>query len=81
MMGYGYGSGYGMMGPGFGLGILLILAWSLYWKGRALWRAARHNHLEWFIALLLINTMGILEIAYLYYFTKPEEHKKDHKVE
>ena len=45
--------------------ILVVVAWSLVWKGLALWRAGRKNQLGWFIALLLINTMGILEIVYL----------------
>ncbi|OGH84398.1 MAG: hypothetical protein A2261_02200 [Candidatus Magasanikbacteria bacterium RIFOXYA2_FULL_44_8] len=45
--------------------ILAVVAWSLVWKGLALWRAGRKNQLGWFIALLLINTMGILEIVYL----------------
>lgn len=49
---------------------LLFLFWSFYWKGRALWKAARNNSLTWFIALLVINTLGILEILYVYYFGK-----------
>lgn len=46
--------------------ILLILAWVLPWKGIALWRAARNNSIPWFIALLIVNTMGILEILYIF---------------
>lgn len=46
--------------------ILLILAWVLPWKGIALWRAARNNSIPWFVALLVINTMGILEILYVF---------------
>ncbi|HBM45694.1 MAG: hypothetical protein UT05_C0008G0051 [Parcubacteria group bacterium GW2011_GWF2_38_76] len=76
-----YGSGYGIIGQGLSIWIIAILAWTLYWKGRALWRAARLGHFEWFIAILVINTLGLLEIAYLYYFTKPEEDKKENKNE
>lgn len=46
--------------------ILLILAWVLPWKGIALWKAARNNSIPWFIALLIVNTMGILEILYIF---------------
>jgi methionyl-tRNA synthetase len=46
----------------------IVIIWSLVWKGIALWRAARNNQLGWFVALLLINTMGILEILYLLFF-------------
>jgi hypothetical protein len=56
-----------------GLGLIeliFILVWSLLWKGVALWIAARKGTKTWFIALLIINTMGILELAYIFYFSK-----------
>lgn len=34
-------------------------------KGFALWRAGRNNHGGWFLALLVVNSLGILEILYL----------------
>lgn len=49
---------------------LILLVWSLAWKGVALWKAARRGEKDWFIALLVINTIGILEILYLYVFSK-----------
>ena len=52
--------------------LIPLLLWSLVWKGLALWRAARLNQKWWYIALLPINTLGILEILYLYVFSKPE---------
>lgn len=48
----------------------IIVIWSLIWKGIALWHAARNEQRAWFIALLLINTIGILEIIYLLFFRK-----------
>ena len=50
--------------------LALLIAWLLYWKGAALWKAARENNLGWFIALLIIQTLGILEILYIYVFSK-----------
>lgn len=48
------------------MAVLAVLAiWELTWKGIALWRAGRNNQLGWFIALLVINTAGILPIIYL----------------
>lgn len=52
--------------------IVLVMVWTLYWKGRALWTSARAGSWRWFIALLLINTLGILEILYLYVFHRPK---------
>ena len=42
-----------------------LLIWSVFWKGLSLWRSARMNHKGWFIALLIINTVGIFEIVYI----------------
>lgn len=42
-----------------------LIAWSVIWKGLALWRAARLRQAGWYIALLVINTVGIFEIIYL----------------
>lgn len=72
MMGIGLG-GYGMgMGfPVWALSLIPLLAiWSLFWKGLALWHSAQRKDTWWFIALLLINTLGILEIIYLFAFAK-----------
>lgn len=49
---------------------IVIVAWSLAWKGAALWKAARNNQLYWFSALMVVNTIGILEIIYIYVFAK-----------
>ena len=48
--------------------LVLLLVWEIIWKGIALWKAGRHNQLAWFICLLVINTVGILEILYLMFF-------------
>lgn len=62
-----YGMGMPIMGAGFGLGILVLAAWSILWKGLALWRASKRGEKIWFVAILLINTAGILEIVYLFF--------------
>jgi len=46
------------------------MVWSMIWKGIALWTAARNNSKPWFVVLLLLNTVGILEIIYIFYFAK-----------
>lgn len=48
----------------------IVIAWAVIWKGIALWHAARGGQLAWYIALLVINTVGILEIVYLIFFRK-----------
>lgn len=44
--------------------LILIIAWSLAWKGMGLWVSARKGQKVWFIAILIVNSMGILEIIY-----------------
>ena len=56
--------------PVFGLAIGLIALWSIFWKGLALWHAARRGQQWWFLAFLVVNTAGILEIIYLFGFLK-----------
>lgn len=46
--------------------IVLGIIWTLIWKGFALWRAASLRQKYWFLAIFLINTLGLLEIIYLF---------------
>lgn len=50
--------------------LLLAVLWTLPWKGVALWRAARLRDKWWFIALLVLNTLAVLEILYIYWISK-----------
>ena len=65
--------------------LIAVVIWSLAWKGFALWRAAENRSKIWFNVLLVVNTLGILEILYLFVFgkkrsafplTTPTEEKK-----
>ena len=67
--------------PSFTLVVVILVIWSLIWKGIALWKAARYGDKTWFIALLIINTVGILEIFYIYVFSKRESKKLEPKKE
>lgn len=55
--------------------LLTALVWSLFWKGTALWHAARKGHGAWFVAMLFINTLGVLEIIYLFGIEKVKTDK------
>ena len=57
--------------------VFIVLAiWELIWKGVALWRAAYRNERYWFVALLLINSAGVLPILYML-STEFRENKGD----
>lgn len=67
----GTGAHWGLIGfPGLSILFILGLIWVIGLKGYALWHAAKRNEQKWFIALLVINTAGLLEIIYLMFFAK-----------
>ena len=50
--------------------LTIISIWALVWKGFALWKSSQKKSVIWFIVLLVVNTMGILEILYIFVFSK-----------
>lgn len=62
--------------------LLLFVAaiWSLAWKGFALWFSARGGQKGWFIALVILNTLGILEIIYLVWF-RPQSFELEERTD
>jgi methionyl-tRNA synthetase len=53
--------------------VAIAAIWTLPWKGYALWQAAKKNDKVWFIILLLLNTLAILEILYIFIFSKERQ--------
>ena len=56
--------------PKYSVLLLLMLLWTLPWKGVALWKSANNGQMAWFIAMLILNTLAILDITYLFFFQK-----------
>ncbi|MFC1727110.1 DUF5652 family protein [Patescibacteria group bacterium] len=54
--------------------LYMIIAWTLTWKGLALWQASKNSQKYWFIALLVLNTVGLAEIVYLTWFAKKNRY-------
>ena len=55
---------------------IVVIIWIFFWKGMALWRAAKLGQTKWFIFLvitiipgILYNTFGIIDITYLFFFS------------
>ena len=55
--------------PTITLGIIVAL-WVIPWKVYAAWLAAKNDHKKWFVALLFLNTLAILEIYYIFKVAK-----------
>jgi len=67
----------GFLSGKYVLFIILVSVWEIIWKGIALWRSARNKQLIWFVLVLILNTLGILPIIYLVFFSK--SNKKQNK--
>lgn len=61
--------------------LIAVIAWSLPWKGFALWKSARRGESIWFVILLLVNTAGILDIMYLFIFSNKRKIIIEEKTE
>jgi hypothetical protein len=57
--------------------VIIIGLWVLPWKAVALWRSAQRKNKWWFIALLIMNTLGLLEILYIFVFSKNKKLEGD----
>ncbi len=54
--------------------LIILSIWSIPWKGVALWRSARNGQIGWFIVILIVNTLSILEILYIFFFSKKKRN-------
>lgn len=67
---YGYNPFLTAFSGIFTLLFIPLIVWAIFWKGWALWRAAKNDSKVWFVVLLVVNTLGILDILYLFVFGK-----------
>lgn len=50
--------------------LIPLVIWDAAWKGIGLWKSAKNNQMKWFIAMFILNTVGLLPIIYLKFFQK-----------
>ncbi len=55
--------------PGFMVPIMVIV---IVLKGTALWKAASRKQLFWFVIMSIFNSVGILEILYIFWLNRYE---------
>ncbi len=51
----------------------VLFAWSFIWKGIALWKAGERRERGWFIALYIVNLVGLLDIFYIFFIAGRKE--------
>lgn len=58
------------------LPLVLAVIWTIPWKGVALWKAARRGQKVWFVLMLVLNSLAILEILYIFVFSKRDDEQQ-----
>ncbi|PJE58324.1 MAG: hypothetical protein COU81_01355 [Candidatus Portnoybacteria bacterium CG10_big_fil_rev_8_21_14_0_10_36_7] len=56
--------------------LVLMLLWTIPFKGVAMWKAATNKDKFWFWTLLIVNTIGILEILYIFWLSKDKQSRE-----
>lgn len=56
--------------------LVIVYIWTIPWKGLALWKAAQRKEKWWFIFMLVLNTFALLEILYIYVFSRKSVSEK-----
>lgn len=70
--------GFGFFGALAGALMLVLVVAIIALKGYALWYAAKRDEKWWFVIMLVINTAGLLELAYLLFVVKKWHRKATH---
>lgn len=50
--------------------LLLSILWTIPWTAYALWKAARLGDKVWFVVMVLVNSLAIVEILYIFVISK-----------
>ncbi len=63
--------------PNYVIVLIVVLGvWEAVWKAIALWRAGGDHNLAWFIVMFVLNTVGILEIIYIFAVSRPRRARE-----
>lgn len=54
----------------YNLLLIALTLWTIPWKVYAVWLAVKNDHKKWFVVLLILNTVGLLEIFYIFKIAK-----------
>jgi hypothetical protein len=50
--------------------VVIIMVWDLFWRSLGLWYAIKNSQRNWFVAIFILNTVGILPLVYLKFYQK-----------
>jgi len=50
--------------------LIPLFIWVILWKGIALWKAVKNDDKKWFVVMMVVQTLSVLEILYVLFFSK-----------
>lgn len=57
--------------------LIAVVVWELCWRLAGMWKAAaKKKSITWFLLLAILNTLGILPILYIFWFSKMGKKKE-----
>lgn len=56
--------------PALSILSVILIIWTVVWKIYAVWIAVKNNQKKWFLAIMILNTVSILEIFYVFKVAK-----------
>lgn len=68
---------FGILGSTLFILAAVWIVFTVALKGYALWHAAKRGQIWWFVAIVIFNTLGILELVYIVFFLKKWPGKAD----
>jgi hypothetical protein len=54
-----------------------IALWTLPWMAWSLWLSARRGDIWWFLSNIILNTLGILPIIYIFFIAKQSDVREE----
>ena len=48
----------------------IVSLWTVVWKGLSMWKAGKKDSRVWFVLLLIFNSVGLLDILYIFVLSK-----------
>jgi len=55
--------------------LLAAALWTIPWQAWSLWLAARRGDIWWFLVFVILNTLGLLNMFYIFVIAKQTDRR------
>jgi hypothetical protein len=57
--------------------LIALVLWTIPWQAWSLWLSARRGEVWWFLVMTILNTIGLLNIFYIFVIAKQSDKKDE----